>query len=689
MSIKQLKEYAKMINIAEELDEEHLAKIGQTVLQGFQEDEDSCADWMQEVKRVAELASLKSKKKSYPLPNSANIKFPVITKACYEFSSRTYPEIIRDGKVVKGRVVGRDSDGGKAKQADRITDFMNYQLLYQNSKWELELDRLLNMLALVGFMCKKTYYDPIKNIIRSEVCDYEDLVINSDVKNLDDAPRISHVLHLSLNDLIEHRNAEVFCEEVVNEEVDLQSAQDIKECVTCIEQHCFLDLDDDGYEEPYIVTITKDRAKVLRIVARYTEKEVVTTEKNKLKYIEPIQYFTDYHFLVSPKGKFQSVGFGVLMLHLNETINTLLNQLVDAGQLANLQGGYIDARLKPVQSGDSNHDPGEWKKLKVDLTLGKIQDGIVPITYKEPSSVLYQLLGLLIDASRDLSSSTEVMSGNSSPENVKSGAVMALIEQGMKVFTSIQRRIYRSLADEYRKIFILNSIYLDDNVYMEIMDDELAVKKQDFDLASVNVLPVADPNLASDVQRAAKLQVLGSLQMAPGVNPVAVTKRILESLNLPNPEELLLPDQELSKPSPEILKLKADMEAQAQELNIEGKQLELEEKKLALEAIKAETEILKMKSEAILNLAKAEAAEAGQQFQEYSSQLDILSKQIDTMMQDRKMQHEKDMLGMQGAMDAARRQQEAQVQPDSVGGMAGEPSNPGPSGETGGTPPNQ
>lgn len=637
----KLNQFISLDNIAEELSEEELSKIGNKILAGFQEDLSSSQEWLNDVKKVEELASLISKKKNIPLPNSANIKFPLITKACYEFSSRTYPEIIRDGRVVNGRVIGKDITGEKQLQADRVASYMNYQLLFENQEWELELDRLLNLLALIGFICKKTYYDPIRKIIKSEICDHKDLIINADIKSLEDARRISHIIHLRLNDLIEGSRAGIYLEKEVDELIKRHESDQLDPLIDVIEQHTYLDLDEDSYMEPYIVTILKETGQVLRIAARFTEKDV--QEKNgKVLFIDPIRIFTDYHFLVSPKGKFQSVGFGILMLHLNETINTLLNQLVDAGQLANLQGGYIDSRLKEMGSSTTLHDPGEWKRLK---SMGdmRLSDGIFPINYKEPSTVLFQLLGLLITATKDLSSSTEVMTGASSADNAKTGAVSALIQQGLKVFTSIQRRIYRSLTNEYRKVFDLNNIYLDPKKYVNVLDDSLAVEQKDFDKASVNIMPVADPNLSSEAQRAQKNQILIAISQLPGANPIEVTKRLIMSAGVEDPEKLMLTAEEMQKPNPEIIKVQADIEAQAQELNIKGRELELKEKQFMLDTYRTECEILKMKADSILSIAKAESLEAGTQMQQYSQQLDVLSKKIETIMGYDQMQNDREL----------------------------------------------
>lgn len=636
-----LKKYASLDNICPELDEDKLLKIGQNVLLGYEEDLKSSQEWLDEVKKVEELVSLVSKKKTRPLPNSANIKYPLITKACIEFSSRTAPEIVRDGKVVKGHVLGKDIDGTKFEQAERVCDYMNYQLMFENPDWQLSLEKLLYQLALVGFVCKKSYYDPIKDQIKSELCEYKDLIINSSVICLEDAPRISHIIKVRLNDLISAVRSDLFNKEPVDELMETLSDKDLNPEIVLIEQHTFLDLDEDDYAEPYIVTSLKDNGKVLRIAPRFISKDI-KIKNSKVRLIKPQHYFTDFHFLVSPKGKFQSVGFGILMLHLNESINTLMNQLTDAGQLANMQSGYIDARLKEVEGDGSDLAPGEWRRMKA-MAGVTLKEGVMPIVYKEPSNVLFSMLGMIIDSSKELANSTELMNGASSPENAKSGAVMAMIDQGLKMFTAIQNRVYRSLTNEYRKIFTLNRLYLDPQKYINVVDDELAVFQKDFDEDRVDILPVADPNLSSEVQRIARYQVLLQLINLPGMKPDMVTKRLVQALNIPNPDELLFSDQEKAKQPPpfEVVKLQSEMEGNAHELELKNRAADQKDKELALKAAEVQCNLLVMKSTAILNLAKAEAAEAGTQMQDYQNQMDMLYKQIDVTMELGKQTHER------------------------------------------------
>lgn len=665
MAKLNLKELSSMVNIAEEADlsKEQLTDIGQRVLAGFNEDMNSSMPWLNDVRRVTELASLISKKKSKPLPNSANIKFPIITKACYEFSSQTYPEIIKDDKVVKYRTIGKDNtQGSKEAQGKRTTDYMNYQLLFKNTEWENDLDGLLNQLPLIGFLCKKQYYNPTTDEIESIMCHYEDLIVHEKIKSLKTADRISHIQPISLNELISNVRAGVFLKDPIDELIARMQEMTIKPEIKIVEQHTFLDLDDDDYEEPYIITILQDSGKVLRIAPRFESEDIELNEKKEVKRIKATQHFKDYHFLKSPKGTFRGVGFGILLLHLNETVNSLLNMLVDAGQLANMQGGYVDSSFKMIESGDNQFDPGQFKKMKVPEEKS-LKDGVFPIIYKEPSQVLHALLGILIEASKDLSSSTEVMTGNSSPENSKTGATMALIQQGQKLANSIQKRFYRSLTDEFQGIFELNYKYLDNDVYVEVLGDELAVSRQDFDCEVVRIIPMADPNLASEAKRSNGIQILMALLQVPGVDPIKVGQRIVKLAPVDNSDELLQDPNKQQAPNPEIIKIQADIEEKAQLINLKQKELELEEKKFQLDGLEKQSVIILNRAKALQAVALADQAQATTQYTGFKQQLDGLQAQLDhflgvAQLQQQDQHHQDEMAQNQQQMQQDQGQHE-------------------------------
>lgn len=655
--VKKLKSFTSLKNLVEEADlstdddshENVVKKIGDKVMSGYKADLESMSEWLSDIKKVEELASMYARKKNTPLPNSANIKFPLITKAAYEFSSRTYPEIIKDGKVVKGRVIGEDLFDEKETQCENVSDYMNYQLLFEDEEWEMELDMLLNRLPLVGFLCKKSYFDPIRKKIKSILCDPNDLIIHADVKTLNDARRISHVLHYRLNDIIERANAGIYCKEVVDKLKERQEAVDLDPKIKVIEQHTFLDLDDDCYSEPYIVWVLEETGEVLRIAARFDKEDVQSSPF----LINAKQFFTDYHFLVCPKGKFQSVGFGILMLHLNETINSVFNQLIDAGQLANLQGGYKDSRLKNMGSGDTLHDPGQWKSVKA-MAGASLKDGMYPINYKEPSSVLFQLLSLMIQTGKDLSSSTEVMTGATSADNAKTGAVQALQAQGLKVFTSIQRRIYRSLTNEFRKIYKLDAEFLNPIEYFHILGKKKVVKKDDFDVKHIHIIPVADPNLSSEFQRGMRNQLLIAAQALPGVNKIAVSRELLNNPILGIPvDKLMMSDDDIKQSSinPDMIKIQGELHSWAEDKKLKAEEISVRQFEAKIKWFLAESAIIKDKANSMLMIAQAQAQQDNGKMKEYELQLDTLTAHLDAIrdaakfMQDQ--QHHNDNINMQ------------------------------------------
>lgn len=699
MSIKQLKKYAKSVNIASEFDEDYLNKVGSQVLEGFREDLNSNQEWLNDVKRVEELASLKSVKKSTPLPNSANVKLPIISKACYEFSSRVGPEIVKDDQVVKTKVMGIDKNDFNKMKGQRAADYMNYQLLVKSSDWENQLNNLLLRLALIGFIVKKTYYDPVRKKLKQILCKPDELIIHADSKSLEEAPRISHILHLRLNDVVEQMNTKegdvsIFLEEPVKRLQELHKDDSLNKVIDFIEQATYLDLDDDGYLEPYLVTVLKSSGEVFRIVAQYDEDDIYGSS-DEVSYVDRDECYEDYHFLPNPKGVFQSVGFGILLLHLTESMNSVMNQLLDSGQLANMKGGYMDARLKEITAGNSLHDPGEFKLTKVTPGL-TLKEGILPIDFGEPSSVLFQLLEMLMSVSRDFTSSAEINNGTQSSENAKTGATLAIQEKGEKIFSAINKGIYRALNKEFKHIFEINYKYLDQNEYYNVLQDPLANVKKDFDCSLIHVIPVADPTLSSEQRRMSEAATIQQLMGLPGVDPTKCVKLILDRIPIPGIKGILADGNTKQPPNIELLKLQGDLEEAGQKLNIQGEQLQLSKQELALKIKQAEAVMALQQAQALYYMAQAQSLPVKNQLQDNEIQLDAINKKIDAQLELAGMQHEKDMQAndqahqqgmqandqaheqnMQQQQQQADQQQEAQSndQAEGASGVAGESGN--------------
>lgn len=604
-----LSELEKSDNIAELLDEEELSRIAIEVMAGYELDFDSCAEWRERVKCAMEIAHQTMETKNHPFPNSSNIKYPLITRAAIDFAARMYPEVIKNNRVVKVHVVGGDPSGEKLKRAKRIATYMSYQTLDESDEWEDGLDRLLHMLPILGTVFRKTYYNPIKKSPCHELCRPDKLTVNYNTKSLLEAQRITQEIVLSQNSIIERVRAGLFCDiELANDDT-----LDTKDEVTLLEQHCFLDLDDDGYKEPYIVILHKATRKILRIVSRFDQ--ITKNREGEIQCITATQYFTDYHCIRSFDGGFYSQGFGTLLYPLNSAINTLTNQLIDSGTLNNTQGGFLGRGLR-MKTGDLKLKLGEWRVL--DAASGtNLHQNIVPLPTKEPSGALFQLLNLLIEVSKDLVSANDPMSGKGQTQNVAAGSVNAMIDQGMKVFNAISKRLYRSLRSEFNKIFEINKKYLKQVDYQMVLDDVDADVKLDFNTTHLDVLPVADPSQSSELQRITKAQII--MQM-PGIDQHEAAVYFLEAL----PLETQVITKLLPKPDPNQPPPPADQKdlaqaeffhAQAQQImssiqtdfhkqSLDAASLDLKHHALIVNAQESQARIAKMQADANHGVAK-------------------------------------------------------------------------------------
>ena len=633
-------------NLVNELSYSDLEKIGYEVISGFQNDCRSREGWEEKIEEWTNLALQVAEKKMFPWPNAANIKYPLITTASLQFNARAYPALLPGMQPVRGRVVGKDATGEKQERAERVAKHMSYQLLEQMEDWEEEMDRLLFALPIVGCLFKKTYYSSALQRNVSEVVYPRDLVVNYWAKTLEDAQRITHVLQYSGNEVQERIRGEVFAEEdyirTSLEEVKERDTdevlgvqppdeQDDTSPFLFFEQMAWFDVDGDGYKEPYIVTVDAGSGKVARMVARFTEEDIQYNTKGEIFKINPIQFYTKFSFIPSPDGGFYDIGFGVLLGPINETINTLINQLLDAGTLSNMQSGFIAKGIRIV-GGNKAFTPGEWKFVN---TIGDdLKKGLLPLPVREPSQVLFSLLGMMVTAGEKLSSVTEVMTGEIPGQNTKATVAMAAIEQGMKVFSAIYKRIHRSLSKEYKKLFKLNNMYLDDSEYFTILDTGQErgseVGKQDYDPNDIDVVPMSDPNVATEQQKLAKLEVVGQMLQLGTINPMEYTKRVLEATDQPNVEALT--EMPPPQPNPEVV-------------------LEQEKFKDESERAWAEIEIKRNESIAktVLDMAQAEAQEPGDNIQQYLQSLQVAITAYDAQQKQRQQEemHRQKMQQMQ------------------------------------------
>jgi chaperonin GroES len=329
---------------------------------------------------------------------------------------------------------------------------MTWQVFEEMDGWEEDFDRMLITLAITGSEFKKTYYSGLNQRVQSEWVPARDLVVNYWTKDLESSPRVTHVMELSKNDIMERQEAGLYrafdLPDPVSRSDKLKRLQEKTQGITppsadprvepylVLEQHCWWDLDGDGYKEPYVVTVLEQNNEVLRVAPRFLSKNVLRTGKGKVARIKAENYFTHYQFIPSPDGGFYGMGLGVLLGPLNDSVNTLVNQLVDAGSINNIQGGFLSDHLR-LEAGEMRFKLGEWKY--VNALSGGLKESIVPLPTKEPSQVLFSLLSLLISAGQQLASTTDIMVGENPGQNQKATTSKIVLEQGMKVYTAIYK----------------------------------------------------------------------------------------------------------------------------------------------------------------------------------------------------------------------------------------------------------
>jgi chaperonin GroES len=652
----KLEKLMQSLNIAEDLDGNELIGIGDQVVSGYESDLDSRKPWEEDLKNWTDLALQVTTNKTFPWPNAANIKYPLLATAAMQFAARAYPTLVpSNGQLVKCRVVGYDMDGQKSARAERISKHMSYQLLDQMDGWEEDMDKLLIALPIAGTCFKKTYWDAGKQKNCSKLVLPKTLVVNYFSRTLEDAERITEILHLTKRQIKERQNRKIYLDidlgdpsadsldptTSVNGAFQRAGSDDETTPYVILEQHTYLDLDEDGYSEPYIVTVDEATKKVLRIVPRFNEEGVVVDEKGHIVSIEAVQYYTKYGFIPNPDGGFYDIGFGRLLGPLNNSANTIINQLVDAGSLSNLQAGFIGKGLR-IKMGESRFQPGEWKA--VNAVGDDLKKQIFPLPVREPSQVLFNLLDLLLKSGKELASVAEIFVGKMPGQNTPATTTMATIEQGMKVFTAVYKRVYRALTSEFRKIYKLNREYMNIEEYISALDQP--VQQSDYMGPEDDVLPGADPTAVSSQEKQQKVQALMQLLQLGTIDPMAVTQLYLEAHEIPDPQKYMRQPQPQPDPKMEAVKAKAQVDQQKAQIDMQKAQhkaqldQQVEEQKMQMQAAQLQQEMKAKEMKAVLDAQLAQA-EAGQkmQLQAQQAHVDVATKAM-SHQQQMQQQHE-------------------------------------------------
>lgn len=654
-------------NLCDRFSQEDLDRIGSLVVTGYKIDKDSRERWERRTQAALDLAMQLQKEKTFPWPNCSNVQFPAVTIAALQFHARAYPAIIQGSEVVQMRVPGQDLTGELYQAGNRVSRHMSWQRLEQDKAWEEGVDRALIQIPIVGCVFKKSYYAASKSHCVSDLVSAYDLVINYWAKSVEECPRKTHVIPLYRNDVHTRILRGAFRDireeswfsapaappvttnriERDNRAGVTQPQTDSTTPYTFLEQHVQLDLDQDGYDEPYIITVELTSGCCVRIVLNVdTDAQIERSASNEIISIEPTEYFTKLSFIPSPDGGVYDIGFGVLLGPLNESLNTILNQIVDAGTMSISAGGFLGRGAK-IRGGAYVFAPFQWQR--VDSNGDDLRKNMVPLPVREPSAVLFQLLSLLIEYCNRVSGATDLMVGETPGQNTPAETSRNALEQGMKIYTAIFKRVWRGMKGEFQKLYRLNGIYMavGRTTYGTQAD---FVKKEDYLLPSDAICPVADPNITSP---AAKLQQAMTLKQlaasTPGYDPEAVERRVLKAMGVDGIDEVY-PGLEKRPPQGK------DPKIQIQEMKNQLAMMQLQASQMQFAATLREEQrlnnakITELQAKAVKTVEDIQGDQQDREINAANTMIgalkhhnDRLSTQIDSIMRLTEMKHEREM----------------------------------------------
>ena len=652
LPILPLQELATSENLDAALSKEQSDHVGRILKEGYLADKESRKDWEQRMKEANALALQVVTTKSFPWPDASNVKFPLLTVATLQFSARAYSALLRGPEIVKCKVVGQDPQGTKAARATRVSQHLSWQVMEQDENWEEIHDRLLMTVPIVGCDFTKSYFDPVKGHNVTEQVLAQDLVMDYHSRSVKECDRKTHVFKLYPREIRERQLAGIYSDKDLRpvetpQVTDADQRQGIApppfwESNTARELgevHCFLDLDGDRYAEPYVVTLDLQTETVLRIVNRFgkvvtsldepiakARKALATAESDAAFYaaestlsqlaeqepkvlrIEPLEYFVKHPFIPAPDGGIYDLGFGALLGPVNESVNTLINQLIDSGTLQNSSSGFI-GRGARITGGEMRFKPFEWKK--VDVAGGVIRDAIVPLPVNPPSPVLFQLLGVLIQYGERIASVTDTMTGQNPGQNTPAYTSQQMLTQGMAVFSGIFKRLYRSMRNEFRLLYALNARHLTADQYFAILDGpSQQVFAIDYQGDPTDIVPAADPNAVLSEEKQRQSMVLAARAgTVPGYNLPAVERRILEANGINDVQEIFPMDEQgapLIQPpqNPELEFQREELRLKALELQDKAKQSAAD---ISIKAMLAEAQVELIQAQTIQAYAQAGA----------------------------------------------------------------------------------
>ena len=539
-------------NLAEDLDRDRLAEISSDLLNKFENDKSSRKDWEDQYSKGLKMLGVISEERDDPFPGASGVHNPLMAEAATQFQARAISEMFPPGGPVKTQIIGKITEE-RERQAQRVQEFMNYQITQLMPDYFSELDQMLFNLSLAGSAFKKVYYDTTLDQVCTKFIPAEDLVVSYSTTELDTSPRYTQIMKLTTNDVKKYMKSGFYRDLKLSqasddgEDTQIQQTLDEIDGVSpgnndqtrqVLEFHVDYNVgnDEDDIELPYIITIDRSSQQVLAIRRNWKEDDELQNKR---------VYFIHYKYL--PGLGFYGFGLIHMIGGLQHASTGALRALLDSAAFANLNGGF-KAKGARIEGGDITVSPGEW--VEVEAYGDDLRKSFIPLPFKEPSPTLMQLLGILTEAGRRFSSIADAMVGDAAT-SAPVGSIVAQIEQGSKVFSAIHKRLHMAQGKELKLIGELNGEFLDNEYPYEIIGDEKMVRRKDFD-GRVDIIPVSDPNIFSAAQRIAMAQTeLQLAQSAPNIIDVKKAyERLVRALNIPEPDELLIADMEPKRMDP-------------------------------------------------------------------------------------------------------------------------------------------
>jgi len=555
-------------NLADTIDDSVLSSISTDLIEEFQADVDSRKDWIQTYTDGLELLGLKIEKRTEPWAGACGVFHPLLSEAVVKFQSETIMETFPASGPVKTKIIGKETPE-KSKAAENVREDMNYQLTEVMTEYRAEHERMLWGLGLSGNAFKKVYYDPSLERQASIFVAAEDVVVPYGASNLQTADRITHVMRKTKNEVKRLQAAGFYRDVELGDPTTVQTPLDeaerkiaenmgfssIKDNRYRILEMCtYLDLTEYDAEDKYLKAAQKEQenpdvtlaAPYIVTIDRATE-EVLAIRRNWVeddKKHLPRQHFVHYGYI--PGFGFYNFGLIHLLGAFAKSGTSIIRQLVDAGTLSNLPGGYKTRGLR-IKGDDTPVSPGEWRD--VDVASGALKDNIMPLPYKEPSQVLAALMEKIVEEGRRFASIADLKLSDMSAQ-APVGTTLAILERTLKVMSAVQARIHAAMKQEFKLLADIIRDYTPEEYDYEPEEGDRKVKRADYDM--VEVIPVSDPNASTMAQRVVQYQAV--MQMAQGAPQIydqkTLHRQMLEILGIKNPGKVIPMDEDMTPVDP-------------------------------------------------------------------------------------------------------------------------------------------